>query len=238
MLSRKPESTPSEVLNQELRELINVVRTADFANTDITGVIERLRDLRAELQPCVVEGVRMQSSLVYRGLSADSANVGAALTHGPPRVPAGSNPRDFFPYSPLVGLLNPISPPASFTAVEAENYMDLYGEVTFPAVFNGPPGCVHGGALALLFDELLGCVGVVNGLGGFTGTLKVVYHSPTPLETPLTMRSWIEGVERRKVYCSAELHVDDRLCAEAEAIFIQSKSASERAKSASGSGAR
>ena len=53
-----------------------------------------------------------------------------------------------------------------------------------------------------------------------TGTLTVRYRSPTPLHTPLVMRAWIREVERRKIFVDGTLHVGDRLCAEAEGIFI------------------
>ena len=68
--------------------------------------------------------------------------------------------------------------------VHTDNGGEIHGDVTFGAAFNGPPDCVHGGVIAETMDELLGCVCVTNGLGGFTGTLTVIYRSPTPLAGP------------------------------------------------------
>jgi acyl-CoA thioesterase FadM len=79
--------------------------------------------------------------------------------------------------------------------------------------------------IALIFDELLGCAGVVNGVGGFTGTLSVRYRLPTPLFTPLTMESWVDRIDGRKVFIVGELRVDGTVTATAEGVFIGRRSA-------------
>ena len=53
-----------------------------------------------------------------------------------------------------------------------------------------------------------------------TGTLKVIYRSPTPLHTSLLFEAKLERVEGRKIFASARLEAGGVLCAEAEAIFI------------------
>lgn len=97
----------------------------------------------------------------------------------------------------------------------------------FDAPWNGPPGSVHGGVIALVFDELLGCLGAISDVGGFTGTLKIVYRSLTPIGRPIRMRSWIDRVEGKKTFIKGTMHCDfpqpDTLCAEAEGIFIKPK---------------
>jgi acyl-CoA thioesterase FadM len=65
---------------------------------------------------------------------------------------------------------------------------------------------------------------VINGLGGFTGTLTVIYRTPTPLGERLTMRAWYDRSERRKIFAKGTLHHGDTLCAEAEGIFVRSDS--------------
>ena len=214
-------SQPQE-LNQAVRELIEVVRTADLDGVDLTGAIARIRGLRDDLEPLVVPGIRMQSSLVYGDPSVEEPP-GEADELVPPAAFRSEHPSEFFPYSPLVGLLNPISPPVTMTRVATDNYFEIHGEVTFPAAFNGPPDCVHGGVIAALFDELLGSTCVVNGIGGYTGTLTIVYRTPTPLGTPLHMRGFYDRSERRKVFAKGTLHAGDTLCAQAEGIFVQSE---------------
>ena len=215
--------SPPQELNQAVRELIEVVRTADLDGTDLTGTIARIRELRDDLRPRVVPGMRMQSALVYEMPPTVDVPEGEPEKFAPPAAFRAEHPSDFFPYSPLVGLLNPISPPATMRRVAADEHFEIHGEVTFGAAFNGPPDCVHGGVIAALFDELLGSACVVNGIGGYTGTLTIVYRTPTPLGTPLVMRGWYDRSERRKVFAKGTLHAGDTLCAQAEGIFVQSE---------------
>ena len=53
-----------------------------------------------------------------------------------------------------------------------------------------------------------------------TGRLTVHYRSPTPLETELRFVGWLERVDGRKIFTKGELWAGDRLCAEAEGLFI------------------
>lgn len=138
--------------------------------------------------------------------------------------PASGDASEYFPYSPVVGPLNPISPNVQFELVGRE----YHATHVFEPQFNGPPTAVHGGIVALVFDELLGALGAILEVGGFTGTLKVVYRSLTPLHQPVRMRSWIEGEEGVKTFIKGTMHTTDpggteRLCAEAEGIFIRPK---------------
>lgn len=127
------------------------------------------------------------------------------------------DPMAFFPYSPIIGRLNPASPPAEFWAEGVE----VHGKMNLSAVYAGPPGMVHGGIIAMVFDELLGVVNVVNGQGGYTGTLKVVYQRPTPLLTEITLRAWPSGSEGRKLHVTGEMVCDGAVTASAEGIFVR-----------------
>jgi len=129
------------------------------------------------------------------------------------------DPVEYFPYSPAIGPLNPIAPPVDFKLVDRE----MHAVHSFDAQYNGPPTAVHGGVIALVFDELLGSLGAILGIGGFTGTLKIVYRSLTPLHQPIRMRAWIDRQEGVKIFIKGEMHVSERLCSEAEGIFIRPK---------------
>ena len=91
---------------------------------------------------------------------------------------------------------------------------------TFDPITNGPPGGVHGGMIAGVFDELLGSVCVLNDVAGFTGTLNIRYRSLTPIEEPISMRAWIDRVEGRKTFARGTFHHGAVLCAEADGVFI------------------
>ncbi|MEE9265144.1 MAG: PaaI family thioesterase [Gammaproteobacteria bacterium] len=130
-----------------------------------------------------------------------------------------ADPAEFFPYSPIIGPLNPLAPPVEFR-LEGE---ELHAEHRFDAPYNGPPTGVHGGVIAMVFDELLGSLGALLGIGGFTGTLTIRYLALTPLGQPIRMRSWLDRCEGRKTFIHGTMHDGATLCAEAEGIFIRPK---------------
>ena len=132
-----------------------------------------------------------------------------------------AHPQDFFPSSPMSGWANPMSPPIDLWAVEGEDGRpEIRGRAIFPTSYEGPPTCVHGGVIALLFDEILGSANLVADTPGMTGTLTVRYRRPTPLLTELELWARSEGVEGRKILTRASISVGGELTAEAEAIFI------------------
>jgi acyl-CoA thioesterase FadM len=53
-----------------------------------------------------------------------------------------------------------------------------------------------------------------------TGTLTVKYRSPTPLHAELHFVGELTRVEGRKIFTEGRVFAGDRLCAEAEAVFI------------------
>jgi acyl-coenzyme A thioesterase PaaI-like protein len=95
------------------------------------------------------------------------------------------------------------------------------GHVRFGAHFLGSNGVVHGGAIPMLFDDLLGRLAVVGGRPrSRTAYLHVDYRSVAPIDTELRVEAWFEHEEGRKRYLKGTLHDGDRLCAEASALFV------------------
>ena len=125
-------------------------------------------------------------------------------------------PHEFFPFSPVIGWYSPIAPPIE---IEVRDGV-VRGHGTLGAAYEGPPGCVHGGVIALLFDEVLGIANIASGVGAMTGTLTIVYRSPTPLYGELRFEAHTQSIEGRKIHTVGTLHVGDRLCAEANGMFI------------------
>ena len=123
---------------------------------------------------------------------------------------------DYLPRSPLVGELSPIAPPMTWSAVDGEIHM----RGRYHAAYEGPPGYVHGGWIALTFDELLGMANIESGHPGMTGRLTVRYLKPTPLHRAVTLRGWTERVEGRRIVARGELEVDGVRTAEAEGLFV------------------
>jgi len=133
------------------------------------------------------------------------------------RPQADDDPHTMFPYSPVCGWLNPLAVPATW----ARDGDGVRGTVRMPVAYNGPPGFVHGGIIAEVFDEVLGTLAVMHGIGGFTGTLTVRYRSPTPILVDLDLTARVDRTEGRKAFIVGELRHEGRLCAEAEGIFIR-----------------
>ncbi len=125
-----------------------------------------------------------------------------------------------FDFSPLIGRSNPLSPPIEMSADETGR---VTGRVTFGSAYEGPPGCVHGGYVAAAFDEVLGFAETFSNAPGMTGTLNVVYRTPTPLHAEVVFTAAITRIDGRKIFVSGQLHAGDRLCASCDAIFISMK---------------
>jgi acyl-coenzyme A thioesterase PaaI-like protein len=134
----------------------------------------------------------------------------------PSVVPAIEHSRSFVDFSPVAGPANPIAPPLRLK-LDGDG---VVARVVFGAVYEGPPGCVHGGYIAAAFDEVLGFVQSFTGRPGMTGRLSVAYRSPTPLHEELVLRGRVERVDGRKILTRATLHHGDTLTADADALFI------------------
>ena len=131
---------------------------------------------------------------------------------------AGLLPRDFVAFSPVSGLSNPMSPPVRLQVEEGDGGGVLItGEVTFGPAYEGPPGHCHGGWVAAMFDEALGFAQLAP---GFTAYLHVNYRRPTPLNTKLDLRAWVDGVDGRKRLVKGECRNGDELLSDAEGLFI------------------
>jgi acyl-coenzyme A thioesterase PaaI-like protein len=144
---------------------------------------------------------------------------------GPRRDGAGYQPRrhdDYLPRSPIVGEASPLSPRFEWErATDARHPDEVVGRGVFGAPYEGPPGYVHGGWVACLFDELLGIANITAGHPGMTGRLTVHYRRPTPLFRAGEVRAWVDRTEGRRIMTRGELRVDGELTAEAEGIFVQ-----------------
>ena len=81
------------------------------------------------------------------------------------------------------------------------------GFVTFPIVFEGPPGLVHGGFLGVLFDCVTQHHNCAVGRSGKTRSMTVRYRRPTPLETELRFEI-VRAHADREITSTATLLLD------------------------------
>lgn len=119
-------------------------------------------------------------------------------------------------FSPVTGRSHPFAPPVRVTSIGAH----VEGLVTFGAAYEGPPGHVHGGFVAAALDELLGMTMAVQHVPGMTGRLTVNYRRPTPLHTELRVIGEVTRVDGRKAYVVGSIIDGDRVCADAEGLFL------------------
>ena len=76
-----------------------------------------------------------------------------------------------------IGAFNPCFPEYAFDHIDAET---AAGRVTFPVAYEGPPGLVHGGFLAVFFDCVIQHQNCATALSGKTRSLTVKFRRPTP----------------------------------------------------------
>jgi hypothetical protein len=145
-------------------------------------------------------------------LRAAEAELGALAPQGAmPRIgDAAADGRVYLDHSRDVGAFNPCFP-AYAIRVEGDR---AAGTVAFPLVFEGPPGIVHGGFLAVFFDSVVQHHNCDLGQAGRTTSLSVTYRRPTPLLRELSFE-----VERRadarRITSEARLLADGAVLCEA-----------------------
>lgn len=105
--------------------------------------------------------------------------------------------------------------------VDAEDETQMVGRVCFSPRFGGA-AAVHGGAISLFFDDVLGMTAhkQVKDAVARTAYLKVDYRSLAPLVKELSCRVWIERIEGRKLFVRGEIRDASRLIAEAEGLWV------------------
>jgi acyl-coenzyme A thioesterase PaaI-like protein len=132
--------------------------------------------------------------------------------------------RDFLPASPVIGAANPIAPPAEVWSVTTEDgRRELAGRVTFGFAYEGAPGLVHGGVLAMVCDDMLGAANMMAGEPGVTAMLTVRYRKPVPVATELTLQARLVERSGRKITTWGGILVDGEVLAEGEGLFIAMK---------------
>jgi hypothetical protein len=169
------------------------------------GAIRRLSSLLLSLEHAhpTVDAILTQISDWERELSA------AVPPDSAPRIGSdddGSR-RVYLDHATDIGAFNPCFPDYHFDHFDAET---ASGRVAFPLVYEGPPGLVHGGFLAVFFDCVMQHQNCLAGLSGKTRSLKVTFRRPTPVLTDLRFdiaRS--EG--ERGIISTARLLLDDEV---------------------------
>jgi len=109
--------------------------------------------------------------------------VTAAAPDPTPRIgDGGYDRRVYLDHAFDVGAYNPCFPEYEFDHLDDET---ASGSVTFPLVYEGPPGLVNGGFLAVFFDCITQHQSCAARRTGKTRSMSVSYRRPTPVLTEL-----------------------------------------------------
>ena len=97
----------------------------------------------------------------------------------------------------------------------------LYAKAWFGPKTMGPPGHVHGGAMAATLDEAMGAVCWMNGHQVVAATITITFVAMLPIETETIVEATIERIEGRKVHLRSTLKNPSGLVvAEGAGLFV------------------
>ena len=121
----------------------------------------------------------------------------------------------------VMGLRNPFAvDPARDATVDEDRHVHV--DVDLGALYEGPPGLVHGGVSALILDQLLGEAAAVGGGPGMTGRLTAALPPADPARAARASRRWLDvhatAASRSSRARSATPTVN--VTVEAEGLFI------------------
>lgn len=185
---------------------------ADLARVQLAKVLRQL-NTASFLSTTSIENIEAAIA------SIETAIEKVSIADGIPGSAAAES--HFSDRSPFYGAMNPISMPMAMTQDPSMGeFGAVIGTGTFTEIYEGPPGHIHGGFIAAAFDEVLGMAQSLTGRPGMTGTLTIKYRSPTPLNTPIVFQGWVERVDGRKIFTKGTAHNGEKLCAEAEVLFL------------------
>ncbi|MFL6157764.1 MAG: PaaI family thioesterase [Marmoricola sp.] len=187
----------------------------------LTAALRRLNEvsLRTTTDPgTILEATRVVEELTAR-LETEMipANFGVVVTTSGHVRGYGNS---------VVGLRNPIAPPLKITQHHVKG--GASSEFFLNALYEGPPGKVHGGVLALVLDQIFGEAAAAGGTPGMTGTLTLRYRKPTALGA-CSAEAWVDSTAGIKTIVKGELRdAEGEVTVEAEGLFILPRWAREQ----------
>lgn len=96
----------------------------------------------------------------------------------------------------------------------------LQARVWFGPETGGPPGHAHGGAVAAVFDEVLGLAAWAAGYSVVVGNLNVSFRNLLPLEKVVTVDTKIVSAEGRKIMVHGRIFCESTTYASGECLCI------------------
>ena len=93
------------------------------------------------------------------------------------------------------------------------------GRAVFSSVYEGPPGCVHGAAIASAFDMVFTSACSASNAAGPTMMLSVQFRKPTLLGVETVFEGWVENFDGEITEVKGNAIQDGHVTARAEGIF-------------------
>jgi hypothetical protein len=188
-----------------LRELTDTALSLERTSPELEALVQTVRDA--------------QRALAAQAPTDPRPRIGDHADDGDRRV--------YVDHGYDVGAYNPCVPQYTFELDDGggdAGFGGAHGIVEFPISYEGPPGLVHGGFLAVFFDCVLQELNCALGLAGKTAELSIRYRRPTPLATALTYRAE-RVVDDRRITAHAELSLGDDLLCEAHLLAAKGEHA-------------
>ena len=97
----------------------------------------------------------------------------------------------------------------------------LYAKAWFGRKTMGPPGHVHGGAMAATLDEAMGAACWMNGHQVVAATITISFLEMLPIGTETIVEARIDRIEGRKIHLRSTLkNPSGELVAEGSGLFV------------------
>jgi hypothetical protein len=170
-----------------IRRLGSLLLSLEHAHPTVDAIVAQISDWEHELSAAVPPDIAPR-------ISFDESD-------------ADGSRRVYLDHATDIGAFNPCFPEYRFDHLDAET---AFGQATFPLVYEGPPGLVHGGFLAVFFDCVIQHQNCLVGLSGKTRSLNVAFRRPTPVLTDLRFDITRSEVERG-ITSTARLLLDDEV---------------------------
>jgi acyl-coenzyme A thioesterase PaaI-like protein len=119
------------------------------------------------------------------------------------------------PFDYIVGRFNPLALPI---AISSEGRTAV-GRGSFTHPYEGPPGCVHGAALAGVFDIVFTAANLLADAAGPTISLSVRYEKPTLLHDECVFEAVVDRTEGLRTFTTGRLVQNGVVTVEAEGVF-------------------
>ena len=97
----------------------------------------------------------------------------------------------------------------------------LFAKAWFGSKTMGPPGHVHGGAMAATLDEAMGAACWMNNYPSVAATITISFIAMLPIETETVVEARIERVDGRKVHLRSYIkNPSGQVVAEGSGLFV------------------